>query len=215
MTPSCGTPTAPRSSRRSPRAAGGRRLAVRPGADPGRRHRRGRFAEAQRGGDHGRVPRTRAGCSSSCAAEWSADDRLDAEVQVGGRLGAERGSHDADVRPAGAARRVRGASAARLGRTGRHLVARGDAGQARLRRARRAGRPAGHRRRHRRRPAGRAAPRAKDYAPGDTDLAWTRTTPWRALLASAFDDMVERDRRPAEVQRRARATRAPRCSPAG
>ena len=29
--------------------------------------------------------------------------------------------------------------------------------------------------------------RAKDYAPGDTDLAWTRTTPWRALLASALD----------------------------
>ena len=33
--------------------------------------------------------------------------------------------------------------------------------------------------------------RAKDYAPGDSDLAWTRTTPWRALLASAFDDMGE------------------------
>jgi glucose-6-phosphate dehydrogenase assembly protein OpcA len=32
--------------------------------------------------------------------------------------------------------------------------------------------------------------RAKDYAPGDTDLAWTRTTPWRALLAAAFDDLV-------------------------
>jgi glucose-6-phosphate dehydrogenase assembly protein OpcA len=31
--------------------------------------------------------------------------------------------------------------------------------------------------------------RAKDYAPGDTDLSWTRTTPWRALLASALDDM--------------------------
>jgi len=29
--------------------------------------------------------------------------------------------------------------------------------------------------------------RAEDYAPGDTDLAWTRTTPWRALLASALD----------------------------
>jgi glucose-6-phosphate dehydrogenase assembly protein OpcA len=29
--------------------------------------------------------------------------------------------------------------------------------------------------------------RAKDYGPGDTDLAWTRTTPWRSLLASAFD----------------------------
>ena len=30
--------------------------------------------------------------------------------------------------------------------------------------------------------------RAKDYAPGDTDLAWTRCTPWRALLASGLDD---------------------------
>jgi glucose-6-phosphate dehydrogenase assembly protein OpcA len=29
--------------------------------------------------------------------------------------------------------------------------------------------------------------RAEDYAAGDTDLAWTRITPWRALLASAFD----------------------------
>jgi glucose-6-phosphate dehydrogenase assembly protein OpcA len=29
--------------------------------------------------------------------------------------------------------------------------------------------------------------RAEDYAPGDTDLAWTRLTPWRTLLAGAFD----------------------------
>jgi glucose-6-phosphate dehydrogenase assembly protein OpcA len=29
--------------------------------------------------------------------------------------------------------------------------------------------------------------RAADFAPGDTDLAWTRTTPWRSLLASALD----------------------------
>jgi glucose-6-phosphate dehydrogenase assembly protein OpcA len=29
--------------------------------------------------------------------------------------------------------------------------------------------------------------RAEDYAPGDTDLAWTRITPWRTLLASVFD----------------------------
>ncbi|WP_434740908.1 glucose-6-phosphate dehydrogenase assembly protein OpcA [Micromonospora sp. SH-82] len=29
--------------------------------------------------------------------------------------------------------------------------------------------------------------RARDYAPGDTDLAWTRTTPWRTLVAGAFD----------------------------
>ncbi|HET6212340.1 MAG TPA: glucose-6-phosphate dehydrogenase assembly protein OpcA [Micromonosporaceae bacterium] len=29
--------------------------------------------------------------------------------------------------------------------------------------------------------------RANDYAPGDTDLAWTRITPWRTLIAGAFD----------------------------
>jgi glucose-6-phosphate dehydrogenase assembly protein OpcA len=29
--------------------------------------------------------------------------------------------------------------------------------------------------------------RADDFAPGDTDLAWTRLTPWRIALASAFD----------------------------
>lgn len=29
--------------------------------------------------------------------------------------------------------------------------------------------------------------RAVDYAPGDTDLAWTRITTWRTLVASAFD----------------------------
>ncbi|MFK0218491.1 glucose-6-phosphate dehydrogenase assembly protein OpcA [Streptomyces vinaceus] len=29
--------------------------------------------------------------------------------------------------------------------------------------------------------------RAAAYAPGDTDLAWTRLTPWRALLAAAVD----------------------------
>lgn len=28
---------------------------------------------------------------------------------------------------------------------------------------------------------------AKAYAPGDTDLSWTRLTPWRALLAAALD----------------------------
>jgi glucose-6-phosphate dehydrogenase assembly protein OpcA len=29
--------------------------------------------------------------------------------------------------------------------------------------------------------------RAVDYAPGDTDLAWTRITPWRTLVAGTFD----------------------------
>ncbi len=28
---------------------------------------------------------------------------------------------------------------------------------------------------------------AKNYAPGNTDLSWTRITPWRALLAAALD----------------------------
>jgi glucose-6-phosphate dehydrogenase assembly protein OpcA len=28
---------------------------------------------------------------------------------------------------------------------------------------------------------------AKDYKPGDTDLSWTRSTPWRTLLAATLD----------------------------
>lgn len=32
--------------------------------------------------------------------------------------------------------------------------------------------------------------RAQGYVPGDTDLAWTRLTPWRSLLAAAFDQPV-------------------------
>lgn len=34
--------------------------------------------------------------------------------------------------------------------------------------------------------------RADDYAPGDTDLAWTRSTPWRAALASTLDAVAAR-----------------------
>jgi len=34
--------------------------------------------------------------------------------------------------------------------------------------------------------------RAEDFAPGDTDLAWTRATPWRAVLAGAFDSTTGR-----------------------
>jgi glucose-6-phosphate dehydrogenase assembly protein OpcA len=33
--------------------------------------------------------------------------------------------------------------------------------------------------------------RAEDYAPGDTDLAWTRSTQWRALCAAAFDSFED------------------------
>jgi glucose-6-phosphate dehydrogenase assembly protein OpcA len=36
-------------------------------------------------------------------------------------------------------------------------------------------------------PAAALRRRAEDFIPGDTDLAWTRATPWRSLLASALD----------------------------
>jgi glucose-6-phosphate dehydrogenase assembly protein OpcA len=41
--------------------------------------------------------------------------------------------------------------------------------------------------------------RAADYAPGDTDLAWTRTTAWRAVLASSLDAIVGRRGEPVHV----------------
>ncbi len=37
------------------------------------------------------------------------------------------------------------------------------------------------------RPLAALKERAREYAPGDTDLSWTRLTPWRALLAAALD----------------------------
>ncbi|MFJ8044347.1 glucose-6-phosphate dehydrogenase assembly protein OpcA [Kitasatospora sp. NPDC096147] len=36
-------------------------------------------------------------------------------------------------------------------------------------------------------PVGQLAQRAASYAPGDTDLAWTRITGWRSMLAAALD----------------------------
>jgi glucose-6-phosphate dehydrogenase assembly protein OpcA len=41
--------------------------------------------------------------------------------------------------------------------------------------------------------------RAKDYAPGDTDLAWTRATAWRAILASSLDAVAGRRGEPVRV----------------
>ncbi|NBU31783.1 MAG: hypothetical protein EBS36_01235 [Actinobacteria bacterium] len=34
--------------------------------------------------------------------------------------------------------------------------------------------------------------RLSNYKPGDTDIAWTRTTPWRSMLAAALDQPVGR-----------------------
>ncbi|SSC25444.1 Glucose-6-phosphate dehydrogenase assembly protein OpcA, partial [Klenkia terrae] len=41
--------------------------------------------------------------------------------------------------------------------------------------------------------------RAEDFAPGDTDLAWTRSTPWRSTLASTLDAVVGRRGGPVQV----------------
>jgi glucose-6-phosphate dehydrogenase assembly protein OpcA len=41
--------------------------------------------------------------------------------------------------------------------------------------------------------------RAADYAPGDTDLAWTRSTPWRTTLASTLDSVSGRRSEPVRV----------------
>ena len=42
-------------------------------------------------------------------------------------------------------------------------------------------------------PVGQLAQRAQSYTPGDTDLAWTRITGWRSMLAAALDG------KPAEI----------------
>ena len=42
------------------------------------------------------------------------------------------------------------------------------------------------------RPLAELKARARDYQPGDTDLAWTRLTRWRALLAAALDQYPAR-----------------------
>ena len=42
--------------------------------------------------------------------------------------------------------------------------------------------------------------RAADYAAGDTDLAWTRTTAWRAILASTLDSVSGRRGEPVLVR---------------
>ena len=41
--------------------------------------------------------------------------------------------------------------------------------------------------------------RAADYYPGDTDLTWTRSTPWRATLASTLDSVSGRRGEPVRV----------------
>jgi glucose-6-phosphate dehydrogenase assembly protein OpcA len=42
--------------------------------------------------------------------------------------------------------------------------------------------------------------RAADYSPGDTDLAWTRSTAWRSILASTLDSVSGRRSEPVHVR---------------
>lgn len=42
--------------------------------------------------------------------------------------------------------------------------------------------------------------RASDYAPGDTDLAWTRSTGWRAILTSSIDAVAGRRGEPVQLR---------------
>ena len=42
-----------------------------------------------------------------------------------------------------------------------------------------------------RKPLDELEKRIANYHPGDTDLAWTRTTPWRSVLATALDEPYE------------------------
>ena len=90
----------------------------------------------------------------------------------------------------GQARRVGRAAAAAPRLPGRDLVA--DGARRRTRRTTRwAGWPSGGSPTRRRPPARqgarRSTPSARRTPPGNTDLAWTRITPWRALLAAALD----------------------------
>ncbi|SFL07505.1 glucose-6-phosphate dehydrogenase assembly protein OpcA [Geodermatophilus ruber] len=41
--------------------------------------------------------------------------------------------------------------------------------------------------------------RADDYAPGDTDLSWTRGTPWRATLTTTLDSVAGRRGEPVRI----------------
>ena len=126
--------------------------------------------------------------SSSSSATSAAQSRLDAQIRVGGDAGASEvvvlraygalADHGRASSPAAAARRPR-----------RRLVADGRPGErrptTRSARWRSAASPTPP---SRARPArGARAARGEPTRRGDTDLAWTRLTLWRALLAAALD----------------------------
>ena len=142
-------------------------------------------------------PPTTPRASTRCASSWSrrprrrdsdADARLDAQIRVGGDAGASevivlRAYGDAASRrgeprhgPAAARRPRRGVVAGRRTRDALGVRARPDRA-ASHHRCRDPARPA----------AASLATLAENYAPGDTDFAWTRLTLWRAQLAAVLD----------------------------
>ena len=161
--------------RRTPRR---RRTGLRARAHPRRGHRRGNVAGAERCRDDSPLPQ------HPCRVLIVVRRRLDARGSRSTRrcrwVGASapmRPFH-ADVRAVVAARRVGSAATSRFRRPGRDVVARRDARAARLRRARRARRldasPTSHWWKSR---SSTLRRRPRTTHPGDTDLAWTRTTP--------------------------------------
>ena len=132
--------------------------------------------------------------------------------------GRRRGGHRRDgraaaARRAGRPRRVGRAAAAAAGRAGGRAGGRTDApgepgdGPARAR-SRSAGSPTRAARRGPGRRRWRA--RAAAYAPGDTDLAWTRLTPWRSHAGRGAGPEARRRSRRRSVEGEA-TTRAPSC----
>ena len=110
---------------------------------------------------------------------------------AGGRgRGHRRDGRAAAVRRGRRPRPVGGPAAAAAGRAGRRLVAGERADRPGQGPAGRAGAAPGHRHVRRRAARAGAAARAEAYTPGDTDLAWTRITPWRSMLAAALDQVA-------------------------
>ena len=195
------------------RAAHRRRGDQRPRADPGRRRWTRRTPPRPRRRPTIAAASTRCGCSIVLRRHIDAPvPRLDAEVADRRPARPGRGGRAADVRPAGAARRVGHPAAARAGRAGRHLVVRRDRRSDRLRPARACSPTAGS-------PTSSATPTRPprcSSAPTTTPRAtptWPGPgiTPWRAALAAAFDTASS----PADVGDRARQPERPVRAAAG
>ena len=146
------------------------------------------------------------------ARESSATSRLDAEIRSGeGNAGPDRPA--AAVRADERARRLGHHAAAGPRYAGRHLVARPAAGRPVSTAARLARAAPGHRRGPGQGADEALAALSAGYKPGDTDLSWTRATPWRSLLAATVDQEIGRDHRRSCRRRGAQSDGRPASPP--